>query len=223
MTDNTLADNEDTGSFTETQVAAEKTYTQKEVDDLAARLKTSVSKKIQKQYEDLGDIEELRALKQSRDRAHVEEAAKQGNFEQVLKELADRKNAEIAQRDAIIRDYKIDNPLLSTAGKYRAVAPEQVKSLLKNQLRLGSEGDVEVLDAAGQVRYTDRGTAMTVDELVSEFLNKNPHFVQAAPATTASRSSVMNNQKKLDISKLDMNDPVQRAQYKEYRKSIGIK
>ena len=219
----TLADNEDTGSSTETQAAAEKTYTQKEMDDMAARIKTAVTKKVLKQYEDLGDIEELRALKQTREQQRVEEATKQGNFESVLKELAAKKDAEIARRDAVIRDYKIDNPLLSTAAKYRAVAPEQVKSLLKNQVRLSGEGEVEVLDDSGQVRYTDRGTVMTVDELVSEFLNKNPHFVQAAPATTATKNSVMNNQKKLDISKLDMNDPVQRAQYKEYRKTLGLK
>lgn len=219
----TLADNEDTGSSTETQAAAEKTYTQKEMDDMAARIKTAVTKKVLKQYEELGDIEELRALKQTREQQRVEEATKQGNFESVLKELAAKKDAEIARRDAVIRDYKIDNPLLSTAAKYRAVAPEQVKSLLKNQVRLSGEGEVEVLDDSGQVRYTDRGTVMTVDELVSEFLNKNPHFVQATPATTATKSSVMNSTKKLDISKLDMSNPEHRAQYKEYRKSMGIK
>lgn len=219
----TLADNEDTGSSTEHQATAEKTYTQKEMDDMAARIKTAVTKKVLKQYEDLGDIEELRALKQTREQQRVEEATKQGNFESVLKELAAKKDAEIARRDEIIRDYKIDNPLLSTAAKYRAVAPEQVKSLLKNQVRLSGEGEVEVLDTTGQVRYTDRGSAMTVDELVSEFLNKNPHFVQATPATTATKNSVMNNQKKLDISKLDMSKPEDRAQYKEYRKTLGLK
>ena len=219
----TLADNEDTGSSTEHQAAAEKTYTQKELDDMAARIKTAVTKKILKQYEDLGDIEELRSLKQMKDQQRVEEAAKQGNFEKVLQELAAKKDAEIAQRDAVIRDYKIDNPLLSTAAKYRAVAPEQVKSLLKNQVRLSSDGEVEVLDSAGQVRYTDRGTAMSVDDLVSEFLNKNPHFVQAAPATTNTKNSVMNSQKKLDVSKLDMSNPEHRAQYKEYRKTLGLK
>lgn len=220
----TLADNEDTGSSTETQAqAAEKTYTQKEMDDMAARIKTAVTKRVLKQYEDLGDIEELRALKQSREQQRVEEATRQGNFESVLKELAAKKDAEIARRDAVIRDYKIDNPLLSTAAKYRAVAPEQVKSLLKNQVRLSGEGEVEVLDDSGQVRYTDRGTVMTVDELVSEFLNRNPHFVQAAPATTATKNSVMNSQKKLDVSKLDMSNPEHRAQYREYRKSQGLR
>ena len=219
----TLADIENTGDSTQTQAQAEKTYTQKEVDDMAAKIKTAVAKKVQKQYEDLGDIEELRSLKQSREQQRIEEATKQGNFEQVLKELAARKDAEISRRDEVIRDYKIDTPLLSTAAKYRAVAPEQVKSLLKNSVKLNSDGEVEVTDATGQVRFTDRGTVMTVDELVSEFLNRNPHFVQAAPATTTTRNSVVSNQKKLDISKLDMSNPEDRAQYREYRKSMGIK
>lgn len=213
----TLADNEDTGTSTETQAAAEKTYTQKDLDDMAARVKTAVARKIQKQYEDLGDIEELRALKQSRDRAHVEEAAKQGNFEQVLKELAAKKDAEISKRDAVIRDYKIDTPLLSTAAKHRAVAPEQVKELLKQSVRLSTDGEVEVVDASGQVRYTDSGTALGVDDLVREFLNKNPHFVQATPATTTSRSSIVNNRGPLDISTLDMKNPEHRKLYAEAR------
>ena len=222
----TLANTEDTGDSdqTQNQAQAEKTYTQKEVDDLAARLKSSITKKVQKQYEDLGDIEELRALKQSKEQQRIEEASKQGNFEQVLKDLAARKDAEISRRDEVIREYKIDTPLLSTAAKYRAVAPEQVKSLLKSAVRLNSDGEVEVTDATGQVRFTDRGTAMTVDELVSEFLNKNPHFVQAAPATTSTKNSVMHNGvKKLDVSKLDMSNPEHRAQYREYRKSMGLK
>lgn len=220
----TLA-NEDTGSAdnSENQATAERTYTQKEVDDMAAKIKASTAKKILKQYEDLGDIEELKQLKQQRESQRIEEATKQGNFEQVLRDLAAKKDAEISKRDQVIYEYKIDTPLLSTAAKYRAVAPEQVKSLLKNQVKLSSEGDVEVLDANGQVRYTDKGNAMTVDELVSEFLNKNPHFVQAAPATTNSKSSVVNQRQNLDISKLDMGNPDHRALYKEYRKTQGLK
>jgi len=147
----------------ENQAPAEKTYTQKEMDDMAAKLKTAVARKVQKQYEDLGDIEELRALRQQADKTRVEEATKKGDFERVLQEIAAKKDAEIQKRDAIIKEYKIDTPLLSTAAKYRAVAPEQVKALLKNNLRLSEDGEVEVLDQSGQVRYTDAGKQMSMD------------------------------------------------------------
>ena len=215
----TLA-NEDTGSTdnSENQAQAEKTYTQKEMDDMAAKLKAAVARKIQKQYEDLGDIEELRTMRQQMESKRVEEATKQGNFESVLKDLAAKKDAEISKRDAIIRDYKINTPLLSVAAKHRAVAPEQVKELLKQNVRLSNDGEVEVVDANGQVRYTDSGNAMGVDDLVREFLNKNPHFVQAAPATTASKSSIMNNRgSSVDISTLDMKNPEHRKLYAEAR------
>jgi hypothetical protein len=207
----------------ENQAPAEKTYTQREMDDMAAKLKTAVARKVQKQYEDLGDIEELRALRQQADKTRVEEATKKGDFERVIQEIAAKKDAEIQKRDAIIKEYKIDTPLLSTAAKYRAVAPEQVKALLKNNLRLSEDGEVEVLDQSGQVRYTDAGNQMSVDELVIEWLDKNPHFVQATPATTQSRNSIDNSRPgPLDITKLDMKNPEHRAQYAEYRKKAGI-
>ena len=226
MTDQqTLATEVDTGipgDDNQNQVQ-ERTYTQKEVDDMAARLRASVTKKIQKQYEDLGDIEELRAMRQQAERQRIEEATKQGNFERVLQDLASKKDAEIARRDEIIRNYRIDNPLLDAAARMRAVAPDQVRNLLRNSVRLNADGEVEITDENGDVRYSERGRALTVDELVGDFLNRNPHFVQATPATTATRNSVVSNQRELDISKLDMSNPEHRAQYREYRKAQGLR
>ena len=45
MSDNTLA-NEDTGSLDNNNQASEKFYTQKEVDDMMARTKNAVTKKL---------------------------------------------------------------------------------------------------------------------------------------------------------------------------------
>ena len=58
---NTLA-NEDTGSDIDNNQANDKFYTQKEVDDMMARMKTSLQRKLTKPYEELGDIEELRQI-----------------------------------------------------------------------------------------------------------------------------------------------------------------
>ena len=221
MSENTTV-NVETDATETSQAQAEKTYTQAEFDKHMAGLKASISKKYEKTFAELGDIEELRALKQQAESKRVEESMKKGEFEKVLQELAAKKDAEITRRDQMISEFKIEMPLLTAASQYKAVAPEQVKALLKNQIRL-SNGEVEVVDAGGQVRYSDNGTAMSVADLVQEFLNKNPHFVQASPSTTNTKSSVnAGKSNDIDISKLDMKNPEHRKLYAEYRKAKGL-
>lgn len=203
----------------ENQAQVAKTYTQEEFDRHMAGLKASLSKKFERQLADLGDIEELRALKQQAEQRRTEEAVKKGEFERVLQDLAAKKDAEIERREAVIREFKVDSPLLNAAAKYRSVNPEQVRTLLKNQVRLNDSGEVEVLDDTGAVRYNDQGRAVTVDEYVREWLDQNPHFVQPTPATTAAKSGIARDRGDFDPSKLDLNDPKQRALYAEWRKS----
>jgi hypothetical protein len=208
---------------TENQATA-KTYTQKEVDDMMARTRTSLQKKLLKPYEDLGDPEELRQLRQEAEKKAQAEAIKRGEFEKTIQELASRKDAEIAKRDTVIKEYKVNTPLINAAAQFRAVAPEQVKALLHNQVRLNADGEVEVVDAAGAVRYSDSGKPVGVEDLVREFLDSNPHFVQATPATTNTQSShaVKSPNKKVDITQLDMKNPDHRKVYAEYRKTRGL-
>jgi len=206
----------DTSSPTETsQAETVKTYTQQEVDNMIAGMKGALSKKLLKPYEELGDIDELRQVKEQAEAAQREQAVKRGEFEKVLTELAEKKDAEIRKRDQLIQEYRIDTPLVDAAARSRSVNPDQVRSLLRNQVRLNGDGEVEVVDATGQVRYTDSGSAMKVSELVEEFLEKNPHFVQPTPATTNSRTSISHGIDKVDLSKLDMRNPEHRRLAKE--------
>ncbi len=213
----------DTADTTESQAQVAKTYTQEEFDRHMAGLKSSLQKKYEKTFAELGDIEELRALKTQSESKKLEEAKKRGEFEKVLQELAAKKDAEISKRDQVIKEYKVNSPLLSAAAKYRAVAPEQVKSLLVQNVRLNDDGDVEVVGQDGSVRYQDNGQPFGVEDLVREFLDSNPHFVTASPATTNTKSNISQGQPaKLDITKLDMKNPEHRKVYAEYRKTAGL-
>lgn len=206
-----------TDTSTQSQAPAEKFYTQEEFDRHMAGMKASLQKKYEKTLSELGDINELRQIKADYEKKKTEESVKRGEFEKVLQDLAAKKDAEIQRRDAVIREYRVDTPLLNAAAKLRAVAPEQVKALLKSQVRLNDDGDVEVVDHSGQVLYNDKGVALGVDDLVQDFLQKNPHFVQPMPATTNSRSNISNvSNGKIDISKLDMKNAADRQLYKEY-------
>ena len=224
MSDNTLA-NEATGAAdtTSENLAATKTYTQQDVDNMMARMKGSLEKKLLKPYEDLGDPDALRQLKADAEKRQQEQQLNRGEFEKTLQEKAAKWEAEIAKRDSVIREYKVNTPVLNSAAKYRAVNPDQVRSLLQPNLRLNNEGDVEIVDSQGSVRYDDRGAPLAVDDLVREFLDSNPHFVSAAPATTNSQSNVgRGSSKPMDITSLDMKNPEHRKVYAQYRKTSGL-
>lgn len=221
MSDNTLA-NDDTGSSENINQVLEKTYTQKEVDDMMARTKSAIQKKISSKYEDLGDPEELRQLKADYEARKLEESKKRGEFDKIIQELAQKKDEEIRKRDEIIKSYTVDMPLVNTAAQMGAVNPKQVQALLKPNLRLGETGEVEVLDDKGTVRYSDKGQPFRVEDLVKEFLDTNPHFKAAGPSTTQTKSNVSQSREKFDISKLDMSKAADRKLYAEYRKTAGL-
>ena len=216
MSDNTLA-NEDTGSDTDKNQAQEKFYTEAEVNDMMARMKGSLTKKLTKQWEDLGDPEELRNLKSEAEKRKMEDQKKRGEFDSILQELAAKKDAEIKKRDEIIRNYTVDLPLVNAAAQFRAVNADQVKALLKPRVRLNESGEVEVLDEKGSVKYNDQGQPFKVEDLVQNFLQENPHFVAAPPSTTNSRSNFNQSQKTVDLKSLDMRNPEHRKMYQEAR------
>lgn len=202
------------------QAQESKTYTQEEVDNMMARMRGSLQKKLLKPYEELGDPEELRQLKADAEQRAQQQAIKRGEFEKTLQELAQKKDAEIQKRDAVIREYKVNSPLLNAAATNGSVNPEQVRTLLSNQVRLNDSGETEVLNGDGTVRYTDSGDLFGVDDLVREFLDSNPHFRAAQPATTNSKSSVSTpNPGKFDLDKLDLRRPEHRKMYKQARDS----
>lgn len=225
MSDNTLVNDMGTDPAGETanQAQQTKTFTQEEVNAILARTKTQIEKKYAKQYEDLGDPEELRQIKTDWQKKQEEAQLKRGEFEKILQEKAAKFEAEIQKRDSVIKDYKINTPLLSAAAQFRAVNAEQVKSLLSSNVRLNQDGEVEVVDTKGTVRYRDNGTPLAVEDLVREFLDSNPHFVAPTPATTNTKSNVADvKSSKIDISKLDFKNPEHRKLYQEYRKTSGI-
>ena len=214
MSDNTLVDN---AGESQNNQAQDRVYTEQEVNDMMARLKGSLTKKLSKQYEDLGDPDELRAIKQDHEKRKLDEQKKRGEFENILKDLADKKDQEIRKRDEIIRNYTVEQPLVNLAAELGAVNPNQVKTLLKPYVRLADTGEVEVVDDKGSVRYGDNGELLGVKDLVKEFLDSNLHFRAAGPTTTQGKSNINQTSSKIDPTKLNMKDPRQRKMYQEFK------
>lgn len=215
----------DTQDFTAAN-QEETRFSQDEVDRIVKERLDRERKKFAKQYEGV-DVNKYRELMDAEEQQRLEQQKARGEFEKVLQETVSKKDSTIQQLQQELHSIKVDGSLLNAASSKRAVNPQQVASLLKNNIRLGDSGDVEVLDAEGNVRYNDRGVAMNAVELVDEFLQQNPHFIQAGPSGSGVKSNIANANGtapgKIDVSSLNMSNPEDRKVYKELMKSKGIR
>lgn len=203
----------------------EKGFTQEELDRIVKDRLSRERGKILKQYEGV-DVERYRQLLEADEAKQHEEHAKRGEFEKILQSTVSKKDSTIQQLQKELQAIKVDGSVLNAASGRKAVNPQQVVRLLKDQIRLNERGDVEIIDDQGTIRYSDEGSAMTVDQLVGEFLSTNPHFVSAGPTGTGSHSAVAKANGNLgspDVNNLNMNDPKDRAVYREHMKSKGIR
>ena len=200
-----------------TNQEATKTYTQDEFDKHMAGMKNSITRKFEKQISELGDLDELKTIRANAEKQKQEEAIKRGEFEKILQDMAAKKDQEIQAKNKVIEEYTVNTPLLNAAAQYKAVNPQQVVQLIRNQVRLGENGKAEVVDSNGTVRYDDTGTPVNVDVLVQEFLSANPHFVAAASSTSASKTSATpaTNLQDFDLASLDLTRPEHRKLYSQ--------
>jgi len=198
-----------------TNQEATKTYTQDEFDKHMAGMKNSITRKFEKQISELGDLDELKTIRANAEKQKQEEAIKRGEFEKILQDMAAKKDQEIQAKNKVIEEYTVNSPLLNAAAQYKAVNPQQVVQLIRNQVRLGENGRAEVVDGNGTVRYDDTGNPLNVDVLVQEFLSANPHFVAAASSTSASKTSATpaTNLQDFDLASLDLTRPEHRKLY----------
>lgn len=212
----------DTGSAVEqdnsqVQASGVKTFTQDEVNKIiTARLA-----KVENKYADI-DVEEYKQFKTAKQKQEEDALIKRQEFDKVLNQTKDHYSNQLSKLKQELETIKVDGAILSSASNLKVVAPDHVAKLLKGNVRLGEDGQVEVLDDKGQVRYNAAtATPLTVDELVKEFVKTNPFYQAPGPAGSGSRSN-MNAERSgsVDISKLDMKNPEHRKIYAEYRKTL---
>ena len=195
------------------------TFSEEDVNNIVkqrlAKERASIYKKL-----DVDDLDTaIKAVRESRE-AEEKEKIKKGEFEQILKEKSEEYGKKISGLESELKDIKINRALLQSASKNRAINPDQVVSLLQTNMRLNDTGNVEILDKNGITRYNNKGELLTTDELVSEFLTQNPHFVTASPSGSGSVSNVDRTElnKPFNLSDLNMNNPADKKRYAEYRK-----
>jgi len=169
----------------------------------------------------VGSLDDVKAAIDERRKAEEEKQLERGKFDEVIKKKTQEYNDKLTKLEAELRDERVDKQLINAASKHKAINPEQIKSLLKNNVHLNKDGKVEVVDNSGTPRYNKDGDLLTVDEAVQEFLTQNAHFQSATPSGSGSVANVgqSNTNKTINIRDLNMKDPADRKEYAEYRKS----
>jgi hypothetical protein len=223
-TEPTQAPVEDAPSV-ETTESEGKAFTQADLDKIVADRIARERRKFEKKYEGI-DPDYYSELANKAEKEKQDKLKAKGEFEQILKDSMSKKDEQINGLLNQVKTIKVDGSLLDAASKFKAVNPGQVATLVKDQVKMNEAGDVEIVDPkSGQVRYNDKGELFMVSDLVGEFLTANPHFVSATPSGSGSQSKigdVAGSGEKVDINKLDMSNPNDRAKYAEYRKKAGL-
>lgn len=141
-----------------------------------------------------------RAEKEGKDGIDAAVAAAEARFKEQTaakdKELADLKasggkgkevddSAVTARIAAMEQKWKQANEraarenLKSIAAELNAVNAEQVAALIGSHVQTGDDGNLTVINAEGKPRINAENKAMTVKEMISEFLAGNSHLVKA--------------------------------------------
>ena len=200
------------------------TFTADQVED---KIKERLARERRKIYKELGteDINVAKTALKEKQEKELEIKKQRGEYDQIIKDQADKSNAEIKTLKSQLEQIKITDSLLNSASKHKSNVPDQVVKLLRSQVKLNDEGKVEVLAENNQPRYNTKGELLSVDEYVQEFLTQNPHFQSATPSGSGSKGNVdrVNANQPFNIADLDMSNPEDRKLYADYRKQRDSK
>jgi len=215
-----IVDNQTEEAVVETQT--EKTFTQEEIDKIVADRVAREQRKFDKKLSGI-DLDEARQLLTQKEQVEQDKMKERGEFEAILKQTVEKKDSEINAYKTKLQQTLVDGAILGAASNNNAVSPEQVSSLLKAQTRLGEDGTVEVLDNNGTPRYNDSGDLLSVNEMVSEFLTANPHFVRASKGGTGSQGNAGGSTLKPQSTVNDMVDNWNEGGREAYRALMKAK
>jgi hypothetical protein len=201
----------------------ENLYNQRQLEDA---VKARLARERHKIYQELGtdNLEVAKSALKEKEEQEIERKKQRGEFEDLLKQQAEKFNEEKTALQKQLEQIKINDALVNSAVKNKAINPEQVTNLLRSKVKLNDEGRVEVLAENNQPRYNSKGELLSVDDYVQEFITQNPHFQSATPSGSGSQGNVGKvDAKPFKIADLDMSKAEDRETYRQYRKERDSK
>ena len=141
-------------------------YTKEQFDNAMKSARKHGEERVAKQFDGV-DVNHYRTLMQQEEDRKLEEQKRKGEFEEILKTQAEKSNQKISALTDELTKLKVDGALLNAASKYKAVNPEQVVQLVRNQVKMSETGQVEIVDPkTGNKRYTETGTPLDTENAV---------------------------------------------------------
>jgi len=113
-----------------------KNFSQEQLEKIIQDRLNRQRAQLERKYEGV-DVEKYRKLEQEEENRRIEELKKREQFDQVLKETVEKKDSTIGQLRNEIHSIKVEGELLNQASANRAINPNQVVQLLRNNVRLG--------------------------------------------------------------------------------------
>ena len=199
---------------TQTDEKPTPTFNQEDVDRIVKQRLEAEKSKHQRMLDEAKKQEQELAREKE-----IQEAKTKADLENLMKQRIAEKDKELANWKSKVKTINVDKSILALASKSNAVAPDQVVSLLKNEVNYNDDGRVEILDNNKNIRYNPKGELLTLEERVNEFLDANPHFRKGSLSGSGSLNSVEGKTvKPFNIQDLDMSKAEDRQKYAEYRK-----
>ena len=196
------------------EVKPTNTFTQEQLDNIIKQRLEAEKAKHQRVLDEAKKQEEELAKEKQ-----IQEAKTKADLENLMKQRIAEKDKELAEWKSKVKTINVDNSIMSLASKNNAIAPDQVVSLLKNEVNYNDDGRIEILDNNKNIRYNPKGELLSIEDRVKEFLDANPHFRKGSLSGTGSQSSIEGKTvKPFNIQDLDMSKPEDRKKYAEYRK-----
>ena len=132
----------DVNTTSENQDQEQRIFSQKDVDKIVqARLE-----KYKKRFADF-DLNEYKTLKTAEEQREIEAMKKREEFDAILSQQKSKYDEELGTLRTQLTSLKVDGTLLAVASGRNAVNPEQVKTLLKQNVGLDETGRPVVFDA----------------------------------------------------------------------------
>ncbi|MDZ7703354.1 MAG: hypothetical protein U5L04_02590 [Trueperaceae bacterium] len=157
--------------------------TQDEVDSIVERRLSRERSKYEQQLEE--ERKKREQLKKQKERERREEKEEYRElYEETQQELESVKS-EYEQRltsyERQVKEEKARGRLLKAAQQADAVAPDHIVAILNDRVKVDEDGQIKVTDDSGELATDGKGTPLTPENLVQQFVDENPHFQRAAP------------------------------------------
>ena len=222
MADEQKTEIENTESLETKQEQVEEQQTpmvaQSEVDKIVEKRLARERAKYEKKYAGV-DPEEARRLLEEKEQQELEKQKQRGEFDKILKETVEKKDAELIRIKSELTKTRIDDALIKAASEQSAIKPDQVVNLLRGKVQLGEDGKPEIMGDNNAPMYNDKGELLSIEDYVGKFLDDNPHFRTANTSGSGSTGNVGGTTPKpLNLADLDMNNPDDRKKYAEIRR-----